>query len=894
MAVSKKGERQPIIASPVQPRGAEYDRRLSGLFKEEADPFALLGGEPQAQFASKSRTSLRAIISHNCCLVNPSNIQKTHSPKQIQVDIWIVHAQPHEVMTPSRRSYQPQDERCLEENGGEHDSEYAPLCDGNEMLNSSAGSYVATLVDKILPTYPSTPPGSAPRSVLSNSLEFSYASNADDVFSHKDSERPTGLLADGNESGASKAFISTTFTSKRPSISSTTPSLSPDKSDHDSEILVEHGQELLGSSLSDLVSGYYGPNPSTKVDRPYTSGLGVPDHWENGQTSVLSVISDAGDQQHKRQNRTDGDEVSGPQETSVTQDSVETLHLSESISIPSDKYKLQSEIFNALVPTRNPEVFLPETGFLPKAQLDRLINEESVARELFNYLSYIHTVEQIKSYAKDVCSQSEAMHNGKLKLKSFRKIFALLVLTETSSSISMFLAEDISDLDLPLAVDRKKGTIELGRRDPSGKPGIQPLRCFSHHIWSPTKRRNFEQYQWTMLSPFFSQGKCGDVKHYPLQDQHILPFVASPDAEKDDVEHLGGFGRVFMVRIHEEHRNFHDLEMCQRGFAVKQLYDGNRKAFRKEVSILKRFSGERSHPHIVSLLATYEQFSKYHFIFYRAEGDLFKYWKEIIRQPEFIYDNALWMAKQFAGVADGLLKLHRHLTSPVISHFDAEDEASRKSTNERHVQIVSPPKPGLWRNTRSMSSESEQPNSLNRSQALHGRNSNSQVKQTAAPVGGEIVQIERYGRHGDLNPRNVLWYDDPNRKRNELKGTLKISDFGQAEINSQFSRSKQRSVANTMTYRPPECDLQPHVIRQSYDIWCLGCVYLEFVTWILGGEKLLNIFSRQRRTPDVFLSNKETDTFFQLVRNSETDHTGVMVKPAVTKVGGVFLLLLEF
>jgi hypothetical protein len=79
---------------------------------------------------------------------------------------------------------------------------------------------------------------------------------------------------------------------------------------------------------------------------------------------------------------------------------------------------------------------------------------------------------------------------------------------------------------------------------------------------------------------------------------------------------------------------------------------------------LKRFSGQRSHPHIVSLLATYEQFKKFHLIFYRAEGDLMTFWKELKGRPDTNKQNVLWMVKQCRGLADGLLKLHRLLTLP--------------------------------------------------------------------------------------------------------------------------------------------------------------------------------------------------------------------------------------
>ena len=146
------------------------------------------------------------------------------------------------------------------------------------------------------------------------------------------------------------------------------------------------------------------------------------------------------------------------------------------------------------------------------------------------------------------------------------------------------------------------------------------------------------------------------------------------------------------------------------------------------------------------------------------------------------------------------------------------------------------------------------------------------------------THLKRYGRHGDINPGNILWYGDDLNTKERLGGTLKIADFGQAEVNSLLSRTKRRSVANTLTYRPPECDLQPSVIRQSYDIWCLGCVYLEFVTWLLGGKKLYCRFNYLRMTPDVFQYNQDSDTFFQVERNSKTQNLEFMIKPAVTKV----------
>ena len=145
----------------------------------------------------------------------------------------------------------------------------------------------------------------------------------------------------------------------------------------------------------------------------------------------------------------------------------------------------------------------------------------------------------------------------------------------------------------------------------------------------------------------------------------------------------------------------------------------------------------------------------------------------------------------------------------------------------------------------------------------------------------------QYGRHGDINPGNILWYNNGADEPGVLKGTLKIADFGQAELNSLKSRTKPRDVANTLTYRPPECDtLAPSkkpLIRQTYDMWCLGCVFLEFVTWMLGGDELQERFTNLRDSEDFFQNHATTDTFFQVRRNSE-NRLEVTVKEAVTQV----------
>ena len=590
-------------------------------------------------------------------------------------------------------------------------------------------------------------------------------------------------------------------------------------------------------------------------------------------TSLISGISDAGDQQFKRQKQDIG-------AGSTSQERLEPISdVSYNNNYPT-QHELNCQLFTALQQTRDAR----EKGFLPKKQLVRLINPRSVCHELFKFPPENMTSQEIQELANTVCTDKEIiLSNGKKKIKSFRQIFALLVLVEKSSSISLLIKEDVSDLDLPLSAMRSGGLFELRRKNTRGMQQSKPLECF--RSWSPVRRKEFEEYQWTMLAPFFGSGSYNNVSHYTLTDRHILPFFCTKGEEDCGAEERGGFGTVFMVRIHSDHHNFGTSTHPEREFAIKQLLKNDPVSFKREVDILKKFVGEGSHPHIVSLLATYEQFDKFHLIFHRAEGNLFKYWETINPYPEFNYRRILWMAKQCAGIAQGLLKLHKHNTIITEEEFKrlfktdglsrAENRAtivrkdiSEPSTRENQILVESEGRISIAATSHSsekQTSPSRQPTDEKDARLVN------------EPFEGDMIR--QWGRHGDLKPENILWFGDSE----DGEGCLKISDFGEAELNSRASKSGPRErLANSMTYRPPECDLQPKIIRQSYDIWCLGCVYMEFVTWMLGGVELWQEFAGKRLTWDIFQSNN-SDAFFEVVRNDMND-ISAMVKKVVTEV----------
>ncbi len=139
-------------------------------------------------------------------------------------------------------------------------------------------------------------------------------------------------------------------------------------------------------------------------------------------------------------------------------------------------------------------------------------------------------------------------------------------------------------------------------------------------------------------------------------------------------------------------------------------------------------------------------------------------------------------------------------------------------------------------------------------------------------------------RHGDIKPENILCFpsDDPGVPG----GTLKISDFGLSRIHTTHS-SRPSRLMGTATYRPPECDLTGDLSRSS-DIWALGCVFLEFVTWYLtGSDGVIDEFPRyrSRQLPRNGSSSVEDDSFFITDSDSNTSLSLVAtLKPSVKEV----------
>jgi serine/threonine protein kinase len=115
---------------------------------------------------------------------------------------------------------------------------------------------------------------------------------------------------------------------------------------------------------------------------------------------------------------------------------------------------------------------------------------------------------------------------------------------------------------------------------------------------------------------------------------------------------------------------------------------------------------------------------------------------------------------------------------------------------------------------------------------------------------------QKFGRHGDIKPANILWFNDGAVDNTvQVVGSLKLADFGLTTFHETGATRVDRGAPRTLTYQSPELETHDHV-SQSNDIWSLGCVLLEFVTWYLLGDEGLKIFDESR-----FESRFETELY---------------------------------
>lgn len=128
------------------------------------------------------------------------------------------------------------------------------------------------------------------------------------------------------------------------------------------------------------------------------------------------------------------------------------------------------------------------------------------------------------------------------------------------------------------------------------------------------------------------------------------------------------------------------------------------------------------------------------------------------------------------------------------------------------------------------------------------------------------LEPDKYARHGDLKLENIFWFESEKYPM----GLFVLGDLGIADMHGEHSRSAvpNDNLATTPVYRAPECDIYDAKISRAYDIWTLGCVLLEAVCWILGGDKLRKRWNEKRMRTSILATR--TYNYFEIIPNNES------------------------
>lgn len=136
-------------------------------------------------------------------------------------------------------------------------------------------------------------------------------------------------------------------------------------------------------------------------------------------------------------------------------------------------------------------------------------------------------------------------------------------------------------------------------------------------------------------------------------------------------------------------------------------------------------------------------------------------------------------------------------------------------------------------------------------------------------------------RHGDLKPENVLIFDT---KSHKPLGTWKLADFGLAKYHAEATGRRVNPTSHagsgTISYQPPEGLRTPKgkkQISRLYDIWSMGCILLQLMTWLIYGREKIDQLTSETENP---LANHES-SYWTASWSTEAGYSNIGVHPAI-------------
>ncbi|KZM23618.1 uncharacterized protein EKO05_0007461 [Ascochyta rabiei] len=267
----------------------------------------------------------------------------------------------------------------------------------------------------------------------------------------------------------------------------------------------------------------------------------------------------------------------------------------------------------------------------------------------------------------------------------------------------------------------------------------------------------------------------------------------------------GAFGDVYEIRIHPSQRSFSSGANKCGFFAMKVTqHEGTR-----EVSF-HRAMANLSHHHLLKCLASFTFSSQYNMIYEKADCDVEKFmarYSDPRKLPGMTSDN---LAQQLFGLADALSVIH--------------NQGQSEPANSATLLV-----PG--------------------------------------------AENQKTGYIHDIKPENLLMFIyNQNGKKTywfRLSGfsCAKVVDVLTSVSGKNRHSWKTVSKAGTPVYRAPEATAKGKTSR-PYDLWSLGCVYLELLVWFLDGYTALTEF-REKRECLVSPGGREDEGFYYTPKEND-------------------------
>jgi serine/threonine protein kinase len=87
----------------------------------------------------------------------------------------------------------------------------------------------------------------------------------------------------------------------------------------------------------------------------------------------------------------------------------------------------------------------------------------------------------------------------------------------------------------------------------------------------------------------------------------------------------------------------------------------------------------------------------------------------------------------------------------------------------------------------------------------------------------------------DLRPDNILHFKGRQQNQEGNSGTFRITEMGKPTLHSGIAEKMRRLYDRKIKrYQSPEAAIDINqILSRSDDVWALGCIFLEFIIWIL-------------------------------------------------------------